>query len=1095
VLWHGVLGDAVGEDSERDFFISYTAVNEPWAKWIAVTLDSAGYTTLLQAWDFWPGSDFVRQMQDATSSATRTIAVLSDAYLGSRFGQAEWRAVFARDPTGERGLLVPVRVQPCELLGLLASRVYIDLVDVDEAIARERLLEGVATAGAHPTSAGFPGGPRSSAEAAKRFPGAGPEVSNLPARNPRFIGRGEDLARLHADLLAGSAAGVVPVQAVHGLGGIGKTTLALEYAYRFASDYDLIWWVPAEQPTTAVAALARLASRVGVREFRDQPEMASALFDLLRGRSRWLLIYDNAERPDRLEGLFPPDGGGHVLVTSRWSAWGRDASPQWLQVLPRKESVEFLRLRTGAVDLTALDELAELVSDLPLALEEAAAYLEETQDDLEDYVQLVRERARELFGLTLLDEEELGDRRRVATVWSVSLDRIHADAPAAEALLNLCAFLAPDVPRALPREHPEVLPDGLATVVSDRLSYNRTLAGIGRYSLASVTSARIELHRLVQTVIQVRLGGAGERVWVDAAVRLLREAFPSDSREVGSWPRCERLLPHLLTVTGHATRLGIAGEPAGWLLERASAYLRGRGQQRQAKPIAERALAATEAALGPHDVQVAWRRDELGRVLRALGDIDGARLEYERGLQMAEAALGPDHPCLIVWLHDLGGVLRALRDLAGALARFQRALEIGEAALDPDNPDAEVRRIEVASALRSMGPLSGARPQYVRALQIGQEPLGPGPSTGIQRIDLASALQDQGELSVVGTAIRRLLELGEAVLGPDDPLVARWRDDLGVVLQASGDLAEARMQIERALLIGGAVLGPDDPEVARWRNDLGSVLLAVGDLAGARLQIERGLEASKAALGPDHPDVAVGRNNLGRVLQAAGDLPGARVQFERALQITETALGPDHPDVAVWRNNVGSVLQAAGDLPGARVQFERALQITEAALGADHPEVAVGRNNLGKVLQAMGDLTRARTQVERALQIAEAALGPDNPTVGVVRNNLGDLLQGLGDLAGARALFDRALQIAEAAFGPQDPRLSVHICRLGQAFAKSGDLPAAVAALTRAVDIDTAAHGPDHPKVAADLEALAAVREQQAASAAAAIARRTRNQE
>jgi hypothetical protein len=189
---------------------------------------------------------------------------------------------FAKDPTGERGLLLPVRVQRCKPPGLLASRVYIDLVDVDEVTARERLLRGVATAGAHPTSAPFPGGSRAGLEAAGRFPGAGPDVSNLPARNPRFIGRGQDLERLHAGLLAGSAAGVVPVQAVHGLGGIGKTTLVLEYAHRFAGDYDVTWWVPAEQPTTAVAALARLASRLGVRELPDQPEMVSALFDRVR---------------------------------------------------------------------------------------------------------------------------------------------------------------------------------------------------------------------------------------------------------------------------------------------------------------------------------------------------------------------------------------------------------------------------------------------------------------------------------------------------------------------------------------------------------------------------------------------------------------------------------------------------------------------------------------------------------------------------------------------------------------------------------------------------------------------------------------------
>jgi hypothetical protein len=172
----------VADRGGRDFFISYTGVNRTWAEWIAVQLEAAGYTIVLQAWDFRPGSDFLHEMQQATSTAGRTIAVLSPAYFGSKFSEAEWRAAFAKDPTGERGLLVPVRVQPCEPPGLLASRVYVDLVDTDEPTAKQRLLSGVGELGARPTTVPFPGG----AERAKRFPGQGPAVSNLPVRNRNF---------------------------------------------------------------------------------------------------------------------------------------------------------------------------------------------------------------------------------------------------------------------------------------------------------------------------------------------------------------------------------------------------------------------------------------------------------------------------------------------------------------------------------------------------------------------------------------------------------------------------------------------------------------------------------------------------------------------------------------------------------------------------------------------------------------------------------------------------------------------------------------------------------------------------------------------
>jgi tetratricopeptide (TPR) repeat protein len=814
----------VADSGGRDFFISYTAVNRPWAEWMAVQLEAAGYSTVLQAWDFRPGSDFLHEMQQATSSAGRTIAVLSPAYFGSEFGEAEWRAAFAKDPTGELGLLVPVRVQECAPPGLLASRVYIDLVDTDEEEAQRRLLAGVDQSGARPTLAPFPG---TTARGAKRFPGQGPAISNLPARNRNFSGRDKLLKELSTGLQAESRAALVPTGALHGLGGVGKTELALEFAYRFASDYDIAWWVPAELPTSATAALALLAGRLGVKEVADQGEMVAGLFDRLRQRDRWLLVYDNAERPDGLVGLLPPGGGGQVLLTSRWLAWGRQATPLRVNVLARHESVAFLGKRASADDLPALDELAELLGDLPLALEEAAAYLEETGLGLDEYLELVRERARELFGLDQPTDDEHGDQQRVATVWSVSLDRVRAEAPAAEALLSLCAFLAPDIPRDLARKQPQVMPEELAQAVSDPLAYNRMLAVVGRYSLATVSPTAVGVHRLVQAVMQARLGQEGESRWAETTVGLLRQSFPDESWEVATWPTCEQLLPHALAVAGHAERLRVARDQAGWLMDRASKYLRKRGLYQQARPIAEGAVAITEAALGPADPEVAWRCDELGLVLYQLGDLAGAREQLERAVAIGETALGADHQSLAVWRNDLGGLLHVLGDLVGAQAQLERALDISEAALGPDDQAVGIRRSNLGNVLRALGDLEGARVQVERALAIG-----------------------------------------EATDGPDHPDMAVRRSGLGLLLRDLGDLAGARAQLERALEISESVLGPDHPTIAIRCNNLGKVLEDLGDLEGARLQYERALEISEATLGPDHPTVATYRNNLASVLHA-----------------------------------------------------------------------------------------------------------------------------------------------------------------------------------------------------------------------------------
>jgi hypothetical protein len=629
------------DTAERDFFISYAHADRAWAEWMGWQLETAGYTTVLQAWDFSAGSDWAHEMQRATTSARRTIAVLSSAYLQSAYGEAEWRVAFARDPTGSEGLLLPVRVEEIEPPGVLRTRVYIDLVGANQQTARSRLLEGIGQGRLKPAlEPPFPDSAGQPAREAPRFPGHGPEITNLPARNPSFTGRETFLEMLHVQLHAAPDAAEPRVAAIYGLGGVGKTELALEYAHRHAADYDVAWWIPGDRTTSIVAALAELARHLGVDVLADQGDMVVELFSKLRGRGRWLLVYDNAGQAENLTPLLPPGGGGHLLVTSRTPAWRRVTVPLALKVLERAESVTFLCRRTQT-DKASADALAELLGDLPLALEEAAAYLEETQVGLGAYLRLAHERMSELFGL----EQPTRDEQRVATTWSVALDRVRVEAPAAEALLDLCAFFArDDIPRELPGRFPERLPHPLAQAAADPLAYNDAMRALGRYSLATVTPTAVAVHRLVQAVVRARLDNPSQRRWAGIAVGLLYESFPDRSWEASTWPTCQRLLPHVLAATEHAERLGVADEEAGVLLDRVSDYLRGRGQPRQARPIAEGALAITMAALGPDDPATGDRHDTLGRILRDLGDLRGARAELERAPGQLRSGLRPRLP-------------------------------------------------------------------------------------------------------------------------------------------------------------------------------------------------------------------------------------------------------------------------------------------------------------------------------------------------------------------------------------------------------------------------------------------------------------------
>ena len=810
-----------------DFFISYTEADRVWAEWIAVELEQAGYTVIVQAFDFRPASDFLRQMEDAVKTARRMLAVVSPAYFASDYCLLEWRAGISKDPQGQHRYLLPVRVTAFTLPDLYTTRVYTDLVGHMETVARRKLLAAAQEHRPHPTGRPYPGpGGRLRRP---RYPDAGPDTANLPARHRHFTGRDTILAGLYAQLRAEHRTAIVPTSAIHGLGGIGKTQTALEYAHRYASDYDIVWWINAEQPSTAAAGLAALADELGLTDRADQTRTVTTVLRHLRERDRWLLIYDNAEHPDTLDGLLPTGGRGHVLITSRWADWTDLAASSPLAVMDRTESIQLLRQRCGrtdpAFDDPRWDRLAELLGDLPLALTEAAAYLRTTNEHLTPYLGLVQQRAHDLFGhpnpATGAPPADR-DRRRVATTWTLTFDRLHTEAPAGEALLNLLAFLAPDTARQLPTEHSDTLPADLAAVVGDPLAYNQTLAALHQYSIIGLTDDTISVHRLVQTITRTRLTPEQADIYLSAAINLLHAAHPGRGWEYTNWPASERLLPHLLAIADHTRHhQNLTSANLAWLLHQAAAYLGERGQYTTAKPLARQAVTATEQALGPNHRDMTYRRTNLGIVLAALGDHEAARTEYEAAIRIDQATVGPDYPDMAYWRNNLGIALQALGDHDAARTEYEAAIRITETTHGPDHPTMAAYRNNLGLVLQALGDHEAARTELEAAIRIT-----------------------------------------ETTHGPDHPHMAAWRNNLGTVLYDLGDHEAARIEYEAAIRIGEATLGPDDPGMAHLRNSLGLVLRRLGDLTGARTEYEAAIRIGEATLPPDHPELTSWRRNL-----------------------------------------------------------------------------------------------------------------------------------------------------------------------------------------------------------------------------------------
>jgi hypothetical protein len=399
-----------GEQAEqgmRDFFISFTGADRPWATWLMAELEAAGYHTVSQLRDFVAGGNFMADMRQAAANAQRTLGVLSPSALQSGFVQQEWDQRLAQDPRGRGRALVLVRVEECRPEELLGPVLYIDLVGLDEAAARQRLREEVAAAIAGQRSLGpitFPGTATAAAGVGRvRFPTAYPKVWNLPyRRNPVFTGR-EDLLDALAGAL-GEEDAVAVTQAISGLGGVGKTALAVEYAYRYRADFDLVWWVHAEQPTTLLGDLAGLANALELpeRDLAAQDQMVRAVRQWLQHHDRWLLVVDNAEGPDSstglaapletVAGLLPQAVGGQVLVTSRDASWEQEVDRALaVDVLDQEEAVALLCRKAGQDDQDAAGQIAELLGDLPLALEQAGAFIQQTQLALDAYLDKLRQ--------------------------------------------------------------------------------------------------------------------------------------------------------------------------------------------------------------------------------------------------------------------------------------------------------------------------------------------------------------------------------------------------------------------------------------------------------------------------------------------------------------------------------------------------------------------------------------------------------------------------------------------------------------------------------------------------------------------------------
>jgi len=662
-------------------------------------------------------------------------------------------------------------------------------------------------------------------------PRTGGRVLRLAPKPPFLAGREELLAELDHCLTADEGAGPRTV-VLSGLGGVGKTSVAVEYAHRHLGEVELAWQFAAEDPAVLAAGFGELAAQLRVLDRTGTGDPVAAVHGMLAAYpAGWLLVFDNAPDQASVAALVPPGGAGRVLITSRNALWPPSQLVE-VPVLSPGVAAGFLMERTGDRDDQAAVAMAEAVDGLPLALEQAAAYIQATGDSLAGYLTEFGRRRADVMARG----EATGHPAGVVTTWTLAITQLEQSAPGAAGLLRLLAFCAPDaIPLGLllqPRpgltgQLPAAVAPVLGSLLEDELPVKDAVAALRRYSLARPAGGGlVSVHRLVQAVTADQLPDELREAWRQATAAIIEAAIPDDTQRLDTWPVFAALLPHARAVLD-LTNDGM------W---RIAQYLGHSGSYPLARDM--------------------WR---------LIADAHGEDQTY-----------GPEHGYTFTARSNLAFYTGLAGDAAGARDQFAALLPIEERVLGAEDRVTLVTRNNLARWTGFAGDAAGARDQCAALLPLQKRVLGAEHrDTLITRGNLSRWTGDAGDAAGARDQFAALLPIEERVLGAEDHETLTTRNNLAFYTAQAGDAAGARDQLAALLPIQARVFGTEHPETLVARNNLAFYTGQAGDAAGARDQLAALLPIRERVLGPEHPDTLTTRNNLAYWTEKAGGLPEA----------------------------------------------------------------------------------------------------------------------------------------------------------------------------------------------------------------------------
>jgi tetratricopeptide (TPR) repeat protein len=887
-----------------EFYFSYAHNDELLRDQLVTHLSFLRRQGIVEAWHeraITPQEMWRDQIDEHLESATLILLLISPDFLASDYcAGVEVARAMEKHESGE-SLVIPIILRPCDWreapFGKLQvlpknARPVTSWKNRDEAFLNisqgiNQAIKGFLAARSHANS------PTQMRDVRRDKPYGVPAIWNVPfKRNADFTGREAIIAKLNETLLSGQRA--VFTQAIYGPAGVGKTRVAVEYAYRYAARYNLVWWVRAEEPLILAADYARLAAQLDLPEkgFADQQVIISAVRRWLGRNDGWLLIFDDARERSDLEAYLPTTGTGHVLITSRNSNWRSSFASLPLNTLTREESVHLLLRRSEKhkgipsygrgyppeSPFELASAIAEELGDLPIALEQAGAYINETDCSFSEYLTLIRQQRNELLAHSLPLAEYSS---AVAVTCALSLQQVKR-LPAAIWVIRGISFLAPgSIPLSILRYLSSNLPRLGHGDVYTPDSIEEATAVLGSYSLLEFNNpSYISVHPLTQAAVRNELSQSERGAWLLGVLPLIAETI--EERE-GSERRVRLdLLPHVLAVINHSRDAQVEDISTAWLLHRIGLYLADRRDYLDAQVALEQALSIIENIYPEGHTAFLYVAVNLAEVLRNQGDLKRARKYYENALARAEKVPDTKHSILSIIFNGLGVVLQEQGDLATAKNYQERGFDI--------------------------------------ARQLGDEF-----QLARHAANLGHINQGLGYLEEARSYFDEALRLDRHTLGQAHPLVAQDLRNLADLSKTQRDFADARSLYEQALAIDQSIYGPYHPEVALNLKNLGQILLESNDLDAAHGYFEQALNIDRQTLGNEHPIVAMDLKQLGDLFKLQGDLLAARQNYERALEIAGSIYSSDHPTIGLIVNNLSSVLQEFNNLAPPQGEQESAL--------------------------------------------------------------------------------------------------------------------------------------------------------------------------